>query len=133
MNINTKVLTVLLMMFLTPLTVFGNTNEVNSTVVILGYYTLASVVVIGMTTSILVLINARKMKGGVFGKVLEYFSAGMFLLLLGFIVSSISFSTNEGVGFIAKTMHDILYILGFIIMAIAARKLLATIKGDGGV
>jgi len=99
---------------------------------ILSSYTLASAVLIGVATSVLVAINSSKMKGGVFGKVLGYFSVGMFLVLLGFLAGEISFSMPEN-GVVIRAVHDALYIVGYIIMAVAAQKLLTAIKGDSGI
>lgn len=99
----------------------------DSTLTILNSYSLVSAILVGLATSILVLINARKMKGGVFGSVLNQFALGMFFVLVGFLLVSIPWQIGSPI--IVKTAHDVLYILGYIIMAVAANKLLRAIRG----
>jgi len=103
-----------------------------TTLFILSSYSLASALIVGIATSVLVAINARKMKGGIFGQVLEYFSVGMFIVLLGFVAGEFSFGILSN-SVIAGAIHDVLYIIGYVIMAIAAQKLLTAIKGDSGI
>jgi hypothetical protein len=86
-----------------------------------------STIIIAFVTSAMVWIGGRTMRGGVFGRVLVYFSVGMTLIFLGFVtevpwVASIS-------PLYVKLAHSSLYILGYISMGIAANKLLRTIKG----
>ncbi len=98
------------------------------TLVILNSYSLISAILIAIVTSILVAVNARKMKGGVFGTVLNYFSVGMFLVLAGFIAGSVPFWSSDYGGMI-KVFHDVFYIIGYILMAVAAHKMFRVIKG----
>jgi hypothetical protein len=86
-----------------------------------------STIIIAFVTSAMVWIGGRTMRGGVFGRVLVYFSVGMTLIFLGFVtevpwVASIS-------PLYVNLAHSSLYILGYISMGIAANKLLRTIKG----
>jgi len=96
-----------------------------NTIVILKAYSLASVLLIGVVTSVLVFINSRKMKGGLFGTALAHLSVGMFLVLVGYVIMSVaSFvpETGEAVVY-AKVLQDIFFVLGYIIMAVAGHKL----------
>lgn len=87
-----------------------------------------SVLIIAFTTTIMVWSSGRKMHGGVFGKVLTLFSVGMTAIFLS-VVTQIPFFQNMSPTF-AKTAQDLLYIIGFIIMGLAANKLLGVIKGE---
>ncbi len=93
------------------------------------FYSLSlwSTIIIMFVTSAMVWIGGRQMKGGVFGKVLTYFSIGMMLVVLGFVSGS-PFTQNISSLYL-KLVHDSLYIVGYILMGIAASKLLKAIKG----
>lgn len=86
-----------------------------------------STIVIAFTTSIMVWTLGRKMHGGVLGKVLAYFSIGMTLIFFGF-VTEVPWLQNLPHIYL-KLIHDSLYITGYILMGIAATKLLNVIKG----
>ncbi|MBI3634115.1 MAG: hypothetical protein HY228_00675 [Candidatus Yonathbacteria bacterium] len=86
-----------------------------------------STIIIALTTSIMVWTLGRKMHGGVLGKVLVYFSIGMTLIFLGF-ATEVSWLQNIPHIYL-KLVHDSLYIIGYILMGIAATKLLNVIKG----
>lgn len=86
-----------------------------------------STIVIAFTTSIMVWTLGRKMHGGVLGKVLVYFSIGMTLIFFGFATEVPWFQNLPHI--YLKLAHDSLYIVGYILMGIAATKLLNVIKG----
>jgi hypothetical protein len=93
-------------------------------------YALVSMVVVAVATSIIVFRNARKMKGGIFGKVLNYFGVGMAIVFLGYLVETQSsfipmFSDAD-----ASTLANIMLIFGYILMAVAATKLSRAIEGN---
>lgn len=85
-----------------------------------------SAISVALATSVMVFISARSMKGGVFGIVLNYFGVGMIFVLAGFIVISLNNSNSEG---FSMTANNILFTLGYIIMAFAAHKLSQIVKG----
>ena len=87
-----------------------------------------STIIIAFTTSIMVWTLGRKMHGGVLGKVLVYFSIGMTLIFLGFATEIPWFQNLPHI--YLKLAHDSLYIVGYILMGIAANKLLGVIKGE---
>ena len=87
-----------------------------------------SMLVIAFATSVMVWVGGRKMHGGVFGKVLTYFSIGMTVIFLGIVVETPWFPSVDGL--YLKMIHDSLYIIGYIMMGIAASKLLRVIKGE---
>lgn len=101
----------------------------DQTMLVLHVYVLASAILVSAITTGLVFKNARQMKGGVFGTVLQYFGVGMLLILLGFLVGSLSFGATV-YAFVAQALHATFYIIGYVIMAIAAHKLLVAIKGE---
>ncbi len=86
-----------------------------------------STIIIMFVTSAMVWVGGRQMRGGVFGTVLNYFSIGMSLVVLGF-VSGLALGDNTA-NLYLKLTHDSLFIIGYILMGIAASKLLKAIKG----
>lgn len=84
--------------------------------------------IVAFVTSGMVWIGGRKMHGGVFGSVLNFFSLGMTLVFLGFATEVPWFSGIDHL--YLKTIHDSLYIIGYIMMGLAANKLLKVIKGE---
>lgn len=87
-----------------------------------------SVIIVSLATCAMVWIGGRKMHGGVFGKVLNLFSIGMTLVFLS-AAAEVPW-TQSASPLYAKTMHDMLFIAGFIVMGFAASKLLKVIKGE---
>lgn len=95
---------------------------------VLESISLWSTIIIAFTTSIMVWTLGRKMHGGVLGKVLVYFSIGMTLIFFGFATEVPWFQDFPHI--YLKLAHDSLYIIGYILMGIAATKLLNVIKGE---
>lgn len=87
-----------------------------------------STLLVAFATSSMVWIGGRKMHGGVFGSVLNFFSIGMTLIFLGFATEVPWFQTFDHL--YLKMVHDSLYIIGYVLMGIAASKLLKVIKGE---
>lgn len=87
-----------------------------------------STLVIAFMTSAMVWVGGRKMHGGVFGKVLTFFSIGMTLIFLGFTTEVPWFQNVDHL--YLKVTHDSLYIIGYVLMGVAASKLLRVIKGE---
>ena len=87
-----------------------------------------SMLIVALATSVMVWIGGRQMHGGVFGSVLAYFSMGMFLIFLG-AATNISWLQSIQ-GLYLKLVHDSLFIIGYILMGVAANKLLKAIKGE---
>jgi len=93
---------------------------------ILNMYSFASVLLVGAITSIIVLINAKKMSGGIFGDALGYFGVGMLVMLAGITVSlGVAIFSKETIGIVG----NLFYIIGYILMAIAADKIRRIIQG----
>lgn len=83
---------------------------------------------VAFVTSAMVWIGGRKMHGGVFGSVLTYFSLGMTLVFLGFATEVPWLQKIDHL--YLKMIHDSLYIIGYVLMGVAASKLLKVIKGE---
>lgn len=88
-----------------------------------------STLIIALSASVLVWMGGRKMRGGVFGSVLTFFSIGMTLVFLGF-TTEIPWLEEQFPQFYLKLTHDSLYIMGYILMVVAANRLLKVIKGE---
>ena len=87
-----------------------------------------SMLIVAFSTSMMVWVGGRQMHGGVFGSVLTYFSVGMFLIFLGAATNIAWLQSVQGL--YLKLIHDSLFIVGYIVMGIAANKLLKAIKGE---
>jgi len=106
----------------TPILLWAQTDSIaDSFVGILApKLSLYSAIIIAIVTTIMVFTNARAMKGGIFGVALNYFATGMVFILIGFIVVAFNIFNTGGFTEIA---NNILFILGYITMALAAHKL----------
>lgn len=82
-------------------------------------------ILIGFGATILVLRNARSMKGGVFEKVLNLFGLGMLLVLVGLFIVAVPRWSDSIYSGIAR---DVLFALGYLSMAYGAKRLLDTRK-----
>lgn len=121
-----------------PSLVFAGTNSFGDTVQalvviednssLLENLSLWSTLIIAFVTSAMVWIGGRKMHGGVLGGVLTLFSVGMTLIFLGF-VTQVPWLQNLNPLYLKMT-HDTLYIIGYILMGLAASRLLKVIKGE---
>ena len=69
----------------------------------------------------MVLSNAKKIGGGVLAKVYYHFGIGMLAVVVGFLAVVVPPWSSPTV--IMRT-HDILFVVGYAIMAIGARKML---------
>ncbi|MFZ2303310.1 MAG: hypothetical protein WAV98_00785 [Minisyncoccia bacterium] len=82
--------------------------------------------IVAFVTSMMVWVGGRHMHGGVFGSVLTFFSIGMTLIFLGFATEVPWFQSFDRL--YLKMVHDSLYIIGYILMGVAASKLLKVIN-----
>lgn len=105
----------------------GNFDEYASTFFILDSYTLWSAIIVASAASLLVFLNARAMRGGIFGISLVYFGTGMLLAFLGFLAPSLGVIEESG---FASTVNNALFIAGYVTMAIGAHKLSKMVRGS---
>lgn len=84
--------------------------------------------IVAFATSAMVWLGGRHMHGGVFGSVLNFFSIGMTLIFLGFATEVPWFENIDHL--YLKMIHDSLYVIGYVLMGVAASKLLRVIKGE---
>lgn len=95
---------------------------------ILEMISLWATLIVAFVTSAMVWAGGRHMHGGVFGSVLNFFSIGMTLIFLGFATEVPWFQNIDHL--YLKMIHDSLYVIGYVLMGIAASKLLKVIKGE---
>lgn len=69
--------------------------------------------------------DAKRIQGGVLGQVYTYFGVGMLLILAGFIVLIIK---PLNINLVFLSLHDIFYIIGYLIVAIGAKKIISEYK-----
>ena len=101
---------------------------VDDTSKMLEMISLWATLIVAFTTSMMVWVGGRHMHGGVFGNVLTFFSIGMTLIFLGFATEVPWFQNFDRL--YLKMVHDSLYIIGYVLMGVAASKLLKVIKGE---
>src|SRR3989344_3562359 len=87
-----------------------------------------TLLIVAFSTSAMVWNLGRKMHGGVFGSVLAFFSIGMILVFLGFVINAPWFQYIDQL--YLKMTQDSLSIIGYIFMGVAASKLLKVIKSE---
>lgn len=102
--------------------------EIEDSSRLLEMISLWSTLIVAFATSMMVWVGGRQMHGGVFGSVLTFFSVGMTLIFLGVATEVPWFSAIDGL--YLKMIHDSLYIIGYVLMGLAANKLLKVIKGE---
>ena len=86
-----------------------------------------STMIIAFVTTVMVWLGGRHMRGGILGSVLNYFSIGMTLLFAAFLAGTPFLSQFLDASY-ATIIQNILYTAGYILMGIAANKLLLVIK-----
>lgn len=84
-----------------------------------GSYTLWAAIIIGFVASLATLVYAYRLKGGIVGAALNLFGVGMLLVVLGFLSVVFSWATVD----LQKVVHDLVFILGYILMLAGALRL----------
>ena len=84
-----------------------------------GRPTLWIAIIVGFAATAATIFYAYQLKGGVVGTALNFVSAGMFLVVLGFFAVVVVWSTEP----IQMMTHDILFIIGYILMLVGALRL----------
>lgn len=85
-----------------------------------------STIIVAFAMTIAVAMLSRKMRGGVFGTVLAYFSGGMLFVFFGFMANMVWFQEFLPT---MTFLYGPLYIAGFALMGVGANKLLKVING----
>ena len=86
---------------------------------VLSGYTLLVALVIGFIASVVTIMYAFQMRGSVLGDILNAFSLGMLLVILGFLSSAIIWTNAET----QKLIHDALFIAGYVFMLVGASRM----------
>lgn len=89
-----------------------------------GRPTLWIAIIIGFAATALTAVYAYQLKGGVVGTVLSLVGAGMFLVVLGFFAVVVAWA-DAGTQAI---VHDVLFIIGYILILVGALKLRQMIR-----
>ena len=133
-GIYTGVLVVLAMpsVAIAEIGVFGNTLQtliaIEDSSKMLETVSFLAMLTVAFATSAMVWISGRQMRGGVFGSVLNFFSIGMALVFVGLVVKATGL---KGIDILyVKMVHDSFIIIGYILMGLAASRLLKVIKGE---
>lgn len=87
-----------------------------------------STLIVAIVTTAMVWIGGQKMRGGIFGNVLTFFSIGM-TCILGAIAVGLPWLAGIP-GVYLTSARGSLYIIGFIFMGVAANKLLKVTRGE---
>lgn len=82
-------------------------------------------IAVGIIASLMVLRGASKIGGGVLGTVYKYIGVGMLVVVLGFVAVVVPAWASE---FVVGRTHDVLFIVGYLIMALGAQKMLTAGK-----
>jgi hypothetical protein len=106
-------------LFLLATPALAQSDEPIGPATFVGSYTLWIAIIIGFVASIVTLFYAYQMKGGVVGVTLNFFGAGMFFVVLGFLVVAVAWATPS----IQKVVHDTVFIIGYILMLLGAARL----------
>ncbi len=89
-----------------------------------GDFSLLLSIVIGLIATFLVFRSAKKLRGGLFGIVLNYIGVGMSLVVFGTLSSVVGQWSGE---FWLNILSTVLFAVGYIFMVISANKLLKSI------
>lgn len=106
-----------------------STDEIVAMSRVLQAYALVSALIVALVTCAIVFRSAKKMKGGIFGKVLNYFGSGMVVVFLGYVIDAYPTLLPMIDIAVIGTITNILIIFGYILMAVAATKLSHAIEG----
>ena len=101
-------------------------EEGEGATLILQSYTFWSSIIIAIMAIVSTIVIAKKMKGGVFGETLNLFAYGMVAILVGYIIESLPFLNT--ITFF-DSIADILFIMGFLFMAMAGNLMSKVVTG----
>lgn len=85
----------------------------------IGSYTLWIAIVLGIVSSLWIFYYSFQMKGSTVGEVLRLIGFGMLMIVLGFLAVVVQWADPS----IVKVVHDIAFILGYILVLTGASKL----------
>lgn len=89
-----------------------------------------STIIVAFVTTVMVWLGGRSMHGGILGVVLDYFSIGMTLMFAGYLVGVPQIAKYIPLEFPPTFIHDILFMIAYILMGLGISKLLKIIKGE---
>ena len=123
-----KNLSLIGLMLATPYFVFAQEAavETEGASLILQSYTFWSSVIVALMAIISTIVIAKKMKGGVFGETLNLFAIGMLCILAGYVIESVPELSSI---VLLGTISDIIFIIGFLFMAMAGNLMSRVVTG----
>ena len=89
-----------------------------------------STIIVAFVTTVMVWLGGRSLHGGILGSVLDYFSIGMTLMFAGFLINIPTIAERIPLQYPAGFVHDILFVVAYILMGLGVSKLLKIIKGE---
>lgn len=84
-----------------------------------GSYTLWIAIIIGIVGSLVTFYYSQQMGGSTVGGILRLFGLGMLVVVLGFLSVVVAWAAAP----IQKVVHDLLFILGYLLMLAGASRL----------
>lgn len=122
-----------LVSFLLLAPVIASANTIDSLQDYSGVFeslSLWSTIIIAFVTTAMVWLGGRSMHGGILGKVLDYFSVGMTLMFIGFLINVPAIAARLPLEYSPSVIHNVLYTIAYILMGLGVNKLLRIIKGE---
>lgn len=119
----------LVVIFLFPQAAAANLTQAyqNDLGLMINSITLWLAVAVGIIATASIFWDAKQFKGGVLEKFYHYFGFGMFLILAGLVVLIVK---PWDVDLALLRLHDIFYIIGFLIIIIGAKKIIKAYKNN---
>ena len=99
-------------------------DEAASSNIFAGRPTLWIAIILGFAATALTAFYAYQLKGGVVGTALNFIAGGMFLVVLGFLAVVVTWTDAVT----QAAVHDIVFIIGYILMAVGALRLRQMIR-----
>ena len=99
--------------------VFAKEAESAGPATFAGSYTLWIAIIIGFIASILTFYYSSQMSGSTVGGILKLFGFGMLVVVLGFLSVVVAWAEPS----VQKIVHDLLFILGYILMLVGVSRM----------
>lgn len=92
-------------------------------------FSLFVAVVVGFVATLSIMLDARKLRGGVLEKVYHKFAIGMFIIMASFVILIVK---KWDVDLVFMKLRDLLYIVGYLMLAMGARSFIKKVTNTGG-
>lgn len=119
---------------LVPSTAFAGTAETLNALqdysIVFEALSLWITIIVALMMTVMVWLGGRTMHGGVMGSVLDYVSVGMTLMFLAYLVNVPEIARLLPLQYSASFVHDVLYLVAYVLMGLGVNKLFKIIKGQ---